>query len=300
MTDTWLFEHVVPHIRARYSRDDKLCQVLGLSLLYICLSSNEQVIIPEALSNRVKGAYAALGLDEDQPVEKVELHVYRMPNGTFGISDVVPTETTAAAGPQQTGGPMTAEMGQTLLVRMNALEQAQIQMNLNLMSAISESRAENRAQLRIVNNNVRAYGGTIQGSLVRQRPPNRAALLTSSNQADEDGLAPLVEVSPATLSNNPRSLLLLWQEYKFGINGRKAAEQFSTAERNIKSNKQKYYRRNLVWQTIARLVRGGLSAEVAIERINRVYGYGSSTTKIIETMVKDKRRYPGGIHPNLS
>ena len=224
MTDTWLFEHVVPHIRARYSRDDKLCQVLGLSLLYICLSSNEQVIIPEALSNRVKGAYAALGLDEDQPVEKVELHVYRMPNGTFGISDVVPTETTAAAGPQQTGGPMTAEMGQTLLVRMNALEQAQIQMNLNLMSAISESRAENRAQLRIVNNNVRAYGGTIQGSLVRQRPSNQAALLTSSNQADEDGLAPLVKVSPATLSNNPRSLLLLWQEYKFGINGRKAAE----------------------------------------------------------------------------
>ena len=210
VTDAWLFEHVVPHIRARYSRDNRLCRVLGLSLLYICLSSNKHVVIPEALSNRVKGAYAALGLDEDQPVEKGELHVYRMPNGTFGISDVVPTGTGAAAGPQQAGGTMTAKMGQTLLVRMNALEQAQIQMNLNLMSAISESRAENRAQLRIVNNNVRAYGGTIQGSLVRQRPSNRAASLTSSNQADEDGLAPLVEVSPATLSNNPRSLLLLW------------------------------------------------------------------------------------------
>ena len=63
--------------------------------------------------------------------------------------------------------------------------------------------------------------------------------------------------------------------------------------------KQKYYRRNLVWQTMARLVRGGLTAEVAIDRIHSVYGYDSSTSKIMTTMVKDKRRYPGGMHPNL-
>ena len=85
VTDVWLFEHVVPHIRARYPTDDRLCRVLGLSLLYICLSSNEQVVIPEALCDRVQDAYAALGLDEEQPVEKVQLHVYRMPNGTFGM-----------------------------------------------------------------------------------------------------------------------------------------------------------------------------------------------------------------------
>ena len=63
--------------------------------------------------------------------------------------------------------------------------------------------------------------------------------------------------------------------------------------------KQKYYRRNLVWQTMARLVRGGLTAEVAIDRIHSVYGYDSSTSKIMTTMVNDKRRYPGGMHPNL-
>ena len=193
---------------------------------------------------------------------------------------------------------MTAEMGQTMLVRMCGLEQSQIQMNLNVMTSIAELRRENAAQLRIVNNNIRAYGGTIQGSLVRGRPSNRVVSLASQNEAQEN-LAPFEEVSLATLSNNPRSLLALWHEFKHGIEGRKAAEEFSTAERNTKKNKQKYYRRNLVWQTIARLVRGGLTAEVAIERINRAYGYSTSPTKIMETMIKDKRRYPAGIHPNL-
>ena len=67
--------------------DNRLCRVLGHTLLYICLSSNEEVAIPMALCNRVKAAYAALGLDEEQPVERVALHIYRLPNGTFGIGD---------------------------------------------------------------------------------------------------------------------------------------------------------------------------------------------------------------------
>ena len=114
---------------------------------------------------------------------------------------------------------MTAEMGQTMLVRMCGLEQSQVQMNLNVMTSIAELRRENAAQLRIVNNNIRAYGGTIQGSLVRGRPSNRVVSLASQNE-DQENLAPFEEVSPATLSHNPRSLLALWHEFKFEINGR--------------------------------------------------------------------------------
>ena len=55
----------------------------------------------------------------------------------------------------------------------------------------------------------------------------------------------------------------------------------------------------MVWRTIARLVRAGLTAEVAIERIHRVYGYDTSPTKIMWEMIKDKKRYQDGIHPNL-
>ena len=40
-------------------------------------------------------------------------------------------------------------------------------------------------------------------------------------------------IKPAELSHNPRSLQGLWREYKEGLNGRKPAEQFTTAEINI-------------------------------------------------------------------
>ena len=136
--------------------------------------------------------------------------------------------------------------------------------------------------------------------LVRQRASNRGVSLAGmGSDVEEEDLVSLEETTPATLSNNPRSLLLLWQEYRHGINGRKPAERFTREERNKKDTKQKYYRRNHVWQTIARLVRGSLTAEVAIERIYSVYGYDSSPTKIITALVRDKKRHPGGLHPNL-
>ena len=112
-----------------------------------------------------------LGLDEVEPVEKVQLHVYRMPNGTFGISDTVPTGD-STAGPQGPGAPMTSEMGQTILVRIGAVEQQLVRSNLNVMNGVSESRAENRRLWRVTNNNVRAFGGRIQGAFVRQRASN--------------------------------------------------------------------------------------------------------------------------------
>ena len=191
-------------------------------------------------------------------------------------------------------------MGQTILVRMDAVEGHIAQYNLNVMNGLSESRAENRKLCRVINNNLRAYGGRIQGALVRQRASNRGVSLADmGSDVEEEDLVSLEETTPATLSNNSRSLHLLWQEYKFGINGRKPAERFTKEERNTKGTKQKYYRRNHVWQTIARLVRGGLTAEVAIERIYGVYVYDSSTRKIMTSMVRDKRVHSGGLHPNL-
>ena len=55
----------------------------------------------------------------------------------------------------------------------------------------------------------------------------------------------------------------------------------------------------MIWRTIARLVREGLTAEVAIEQIHRAYDYGASPTDIMWEMIKDKRRRPDDIHPNL-
>ena len=46
ITNEWLFEHVVPTIRRRFWNDSRLCQVMGLVLLYICVGDNEDVFVP--------------------------------------------------------------------------------------------------------------------------------------------------------------------------------------------------------------------------------------------------------------
>ena len=182
---------------------------------------------------------------------------------------------------------------------MHALKTSKIQGQMNLSATVSEFRNYCASQFRLLNNNMRAYGGTIQGSLVRLRASNQQTRVASQHEASSDNLAPLVEAAPAKLSNNSRSLMCLWNEYKFGLSGRKPAEKFTVRERNSPLNKQKYYRRNVVWQIIVRQVRAGLTSEVAICRIRAAYGYDTSVTKVIGAMVRDKKKYPTGIHPCL-
>ena len=88
---------------------------------------------------------------------------------------------------------------------------------------------------------------------MRQRSSNSGQRVL--NNADASEAVPMAEVSTAVLSNNPRILMNLWCEYKFGIDGRKAAKRFTSRERNCsRSVEQKHLRRSHVYQTIARLV----------------------------------------------
>jgi hypothetical protein len=94
-------------------------------------------------------------------------------------------------------------------------------------------------------------------------------------------------VFAATLSANPRSLHVLWEEYERGIGGRRAARLFTSDERG--KVKHKYHRRKMVWDLISTLVRGGLTAQGAIDRIYDHYGRADSVTTIITKMKNDRR-----------
>jgi hypothetical protein len=69
----------------------------------------------------------------------------------------------------------------------------------------------------------------------------------------------------------------LWTEYIHGIGGRKPASQFSHGERA--KVKHKYFRRNIVWKMVLKMVNSGLTSDAAIDRIYVVYGAQMSTTK---------------------
>eukprot|EP00985_Skeletonema_marinoi_P019559 scaffold11256_cov65-Skeletonema_marinoi.AAC.1 len=209
------------------------------------------------------------------------------------------------------GGPIKYELKegteavQTLIIRQQQYQQETNQRFDSQASQLYELRNHCGCQFRRLNNNIRSFGGTIEGSFVRQRTQqmvtattqNEVVVRNDNQQEVEEGIVQLAE-----LSHNPTSLHDLWREYRFGLNGRKPAIQFTRKERNVsRAVAAKYSRRHYVWQTIQRLVNAGHTAEVAIEKIRRQYGYSTSPTKIMILIQKDKAIFKDhdGIPPNL-
>jgi hypothetical protein len=290
---------------------------LGKALLYICLKEqNPQqcdtyVPVPADIQQRVCSAYAELGLSEAHPVLKVPLHIYRI-NEMLQIDTMQPGRAAGVAGEnvmialQDTNNTfgnngLSNEVLQSVVIRMNRLEQMQAQSQQCLLNSLGELQTQQKRQFQVLNNNIRCFGGRIEGSLVRQVNSNRQHRLLPMNQADD--ACPMEVVNDAQLSSLPRDLITLWREYQFGLNGRKAARLFTTEERNANRKiKQKFYRRDQVWECMKRQIRRGLTPEQAAHELRTVYGNKASVSKIIDVLIKDKKRYKrtGGYHPNLS
>ena len=91
----------------------------------------------------------------------------------------------------------------------------------------------------------------------------------------------------ATLSPRPRTLHDLWHEYQTGMSRKKPAREFSESERG--KVKSVYSFRLKFWEKCDEMVRSGMTADVACDRIYEAYGVGYSITKILAAMNRDKR-----------
>jgi hypothetical protein len=68
------------------------------------------------------------------------------------------------------GGPMMSlEMGKSLIVRMNRLEQQLSHFQAHVQASFVEQRDHFDHKFRTVKNNIRCFGGTINGSLLIQQ-----------------------------------------------------------------------------------------------------------------------------------
>ena len=112
----------------------------------------------------------------------------------------------------------------------------------------------------------------------------------AGDSSDEELPRPLV----ARLCSCPRTLHDLWREYEFGFPGCKPAKDFTISERG--KDRYKYYRRNVFWKMVGRMVLAGWSWENACDRVYAVYGRSLSVTKIIACLIRDKKE---GGHPEL-
>lgn len=311
ITNETLFNNVVPHTRARFPNDTRLCRCLGLALLYAATHPDLQKWLPEQPVTAIKGFWIehlrSRNVDVDaedfvlpSPVKKVPLVVYRVEDQLCidEVSDEVQQvieQNGAAAGNTAHGNFVTREQYNALLVQLHQMRSAMHVHHAQHEASVAALKAWLEVFLSRINNNVRRFGGTIQGGLARQA--NQA---NRQQAGEQDQQAQVLNHPPgsATLSPTPRDLLVLWQEYEFGIGGRKPARDFTARERNNRANgiKQKYYRRKVVWESIARQIRAGHTMHAACLRIRNHYGITDSTTQIINKMLYDKRhnRMPPG------
>lgn len=293
--DDWLMTHVLPHIAARYGNDRRMCRVLGYALLYVALEDSLEYMLPLPMKQRICAAYiiAANG-KEGNPIKKIPVVVYRISDNLR--IDLVPGGGNPPAGDVLGAVPPMAQGMQeqinALLIQNNQLQQQLAVTQQNLERMLAEHLHWHEIRYTTINDNIRRFGGTVVGAFARQDPAQ-----AGNRRAAEAELqaAPAVGVGSATLSNTPRTLIDLWNEFKFGLGGRKAAERFTSQERG--HNKQKYYRRKFVWDCMGELIRQGLTAQGASERIHQVYGENKSVTQIINCLIHDWTTRGG--HPNL-
>ncbi len=120
--------------------------------------------------------------------------------------------------------------------------------------------------------------------IFRPKPDNAAGDGAVPNAAAATAAAAttLAMMNNASLMPTPRNLHDLWCEYQHGVGGRKAARLFSHSERG--KVKFKYCRRKVVWDVISRLVRGGHTADRAINLMYAVNGGSTSVTNRISSM----------------
>ena len=222
LTDDWLFDNVVPNIRRRYPNDSRLCRVLATALLYGALDPQiGEELLPPSLRERITTAYVPTHPETAQPVVRVPLTIYRIQDNLM-IDEMIQQEGDNG-GPvvaQAPAGAPTEQQHAQVLINIQALQQAVAQNHQQAMDALASLREWVLNQFRHVNGNIRAHGGTIQGALARQDPQQQAR----RRQATDPDLQVQEGTRPATLSRTPRTLAELWEEYQFGIGGRKPAK----------------------------------------------------------------------------
>jgi hypothetical protein len=127
---------------------------------------------------------------------------------------------------------------QNLLLSVNRLDQRQSENNQQLRAHVSELRNYTATQFRIMHTNMTRY------SLQPARRLGGARLGAGSGVVHTPDY---YHNSTSKLAHHPRTLLLLWYEYLYGLAGNKPAENCTSVERG--KVKCKYCRRKVFSRT---------------------------------------------------
>ena len=108
---------------------------------------------------------------------------------------------------------------------------------------------------------------------------------------------PNAEYGPATLCDNPRTVGTIWQEWRFGVGGRKPARLFTERERGKVTDA--YNRRKPLYELLSHLTRVQMLPATAIRKIEEAWP-GKSIGFICKDIRKRKRKGEALPGPDLN
>lgn len=296
ITNDWILDYVVPNIRNNHDRQIGI--VLGKALTWKIFSDSSSGV-PNLIRNRVLEAYQDVvhGPDfdvESNPIDKLAL-------GVDGSDAELVLEVLFTEDDVETSRP---DSGDATRVNMRSVQRQEIfllrsqilhlrEENRNLMKELERRDDKIMQQLRYINMNVRR-----SANAPGRRPTNQLQEATnvqeeSINNPEAEGLEG--DRATAVLMKHPRTLHDLWKEYEFGAPGHKPAKDFTATERGGR-NKHVFYLRKFFWNKVAEMIRSGLDANDACDRIYNVYGNNLSVSTILRKLQSDSKT---GGHPNL-
>ena len=292
ISEDWILEYVVPHIATICDRSVSL--VLGRALLWRCMDVSESIVVPEGIKARVRTAFTELAhrnhvSSEENPVVKVDMIVTGHDARVF--IDFNEEEDDISQ--------------RNIAGTVRRIDHEQIRLTNSLLVGLRKDNQELRVELKrrheiqeISNKKIiRSVNHIMMNPIRSLRNSNTTNNLTNTNNLgnrvggtnEATTTRGEVEMNSALLSNNPKSLHTLWNEYEFGLGNNKAAKDFTSKERG--KVKYLYHRRKVVWERVAEMVRSGYTAHDACNKIYEVYGANLSVTNIINLMRRDDKMW---------
>ena len=246
LTNGWIVENITPHINSKFGASISL--ILGKALLWATFHDNTDKWLPPTMKSRIQIAYEQIRrLDIGvNPIVKVPLIVSGY-EGTLFIDEIEDMEASSDENEGSTNRGST-NRGSTNRVRQTNELLALYSQLSNLNRQCTDIKAE-------IENMRLSYNDRLQKinhSIRRINFFPRAVRQTQQTNEEESTRNTSQEILP-TLVKCPKTLNVLWQEWEFGLNGRKAAKDFTARERgNVRFT---YHRRKVFWEKVSELIR---------------------------------------------
>ena len=195
------------------------------------------------------------------------------------------------SGGESSGGSGGGSGGASSIVGSDAGTAAQIQLLLSTVRTLTRQNDELKTELQVFKNTCNTLLEQVNSNLRRiaMIPGARQARGHDRSGGNENGGDATRGTIPFTLTlvKNPKSLHVLWQEYEFGVGGRKPAREFSSKERG--AVKFSYSLRKYFWELVDKMINKGYTHASAIDRIYLLYGTKTCTTKVLQNIRRDSK-----------